>query len=1005
MGESHAVLAQYLERVTRSALASVDGPARLEQQVQVCNRVLQVLEEALPSLGSHDAALSGSARRLLSVCDTSQQPLNRPETPLSIGALLTGTRLDPSLISQLKKEIRAAERIDILCSFIKWSGIRILENELQEFTARPSARLRVITTSYMGATDLKAVDFLQGLPNTELKVSYDTHRTRLHAKAYMFHRGTGFGAAYVGSSNLSHAAMTEGLEWNVKVSQYESAHLWHKINATFETYWNDAEFETYSPQDQARLRHALQSERAGEAADAPVFFDLRPYGFQQEILDRLEAERQLQDRNRHLVVAATGTGKTMIAAFDYRAWSQSQKVPDARPRLLFVAHREEILKQSLATFRAVLKDQNFGELLGAGQKPAEWQHVFASIQSYNSQEVWAMSRDAFDYVVVDEFHHASAPSYERLMNHVQPQVLVGLTATPERADGRDITKYFDGHISAEIRLPDAINRKLLSPFQYFGVTDSEDLSALTWQRGGYSVQELDKVFTGNELRASLVRQKVHEKVADVRDVRGLGFCVSVAHAEFMADHFNRHGIPAQVLTGDSSSEIRNSVQGQLRRRDINFIFVVDLYNEGVDIPEVDTVLFLRPTESLTVFLQQLGRGLRLHDDKDTLTVLDFIGQSHRNFRFDWRFRSLLSDASLPLLEQVQQGFPHLPAGCSIELERVARQHVMANIRQAVQQNRPALAREVAALADALGRPPALSEFLERYELDTNDIYRRGVSWSRLCVEARVLPGLSEPDEDVLTRGLRRLQHIDSPQQIRTLLPLLSGELAGDVDAQGSLVKRRVLMLMFSLWGREQLPASLRAGLQRLQTNPQLCLELMQVLKWKLSRISEVAPVAEVPFECPLELHASYTRDEVLAGLGHWTLQQQREMREGVLHLAQLKADAFFVTLNKTERDYSPTTMYEDYAVSESLFHWQSQSTTSEQSATGRRYIEHAERSHTIMLFAREHKTAAGQSCPYFFLGPAAYQSHTGSRPLNILWHLRHPLSAKLLRGMARLAIS
>ncbi|MEO6906771.1 MAG: DUF3427 domain-containing protein, partial [Abditibacteriaceae bacterium] len=999
--ESPQALAQYLQHTLGETLAKIQGTDRLKQQVDICNRVLCILNEVSPTI--ERATIAEDAQRLLSVSRTNNTaPLPRPDTPLSISSLLTGTRLDPSLLSQLKKEILAADQIDILCSFIKWSGIRVLEEELRMFTSNPNARLRIITTSYMGATDLKAVDFLQSLPNTILKVSYDTHRTRLHAKAYLFHRATGFGTAYVGSSNLSHAAITDGLEWNIKISEYETSHLWLKLNATFETYWNDAEFEQYSSAQQERLQYALQAERTGGDQSEPTFyFDLRPYSYQQEILDRLDAERQLQNRHRHLVVAATGTGKTIIAAFDYKNWKR-QAAQD-NPSVLFIAHREEILKQSLATFRGVLKDQNFGELLTAGKQPTEWKHVFASIQSYNSQKLWKLASEKFDYVVVDEFHHAAAPSYERLLNHVRPKVLLGLTATPDRADGLDVTKFFDGHISAEIRLADAINRKLLSPFQYFGVTDSVDLNDLQWQRGGYRIEDLNAAFTGNELRANLVLQKAQEKLLDIRQARGLGFCASVAHANFMADHFRRNGIPAEALSGESNRDLRESAQGRLRKREINFIFAVDIYNEGSDIPEIDTVFFLRPTESLTVFLQQLGRGLRLSDGKDTLTVLDFIGQAHRKFRFDWRFRALLSDPSLPVLHQLQQNFPHLPAGCSIELEKVARQHVLSNITQSVRQNRPALVSEIASLANSLKRPPSMPEFLEQLGLSTDDIYRRGVSWARLCVEAKVLSDFVEPDEEVITKGLRRFQHIDSPHFIQRLLRAIKepNDAAGDWD---EMTKRNIVMLMFSLWGRSALPKSVKEGFQRLNSNPQLCRELQDLVQYKLSCVDSVAPPISLPFLCPLELHASYTRDEVLAGLGYWSLREQKEMREGILHLRSISADAFFVTLNKAEKDYSPTTMYEDYAINENLFHWQSQSTTSEESPTGRRYIEHAKSGHSILLFAREHKAINGLSAPYSFLGPMVYESHKGSRPMSMLWRLTYPLSAKLLRRMARLAI-
>jgi superfamily II DNA or RNA helicase len=1009
-GDSHAALARYMEIFIRGALDAVDGCDRLAQQVELCNQIVDLVGREAGETTPDDSRIDARARRLLAVsadAQTGPASVERPDTPLSVGCLLTGTRVDPSLVSQLRKEIRSATRIDILCSFIKWGGVRILENELREFTRRPGATLRVITTSYLGATDIKAIDFLQDLPNTALRVSYDTHRTRLHAKAYTFERATGFGTAYIGSANLSHAALTDGLEWNIKVSQYESPHLWEKVRATFETYWNDSEFTPYSAAERERLSFALEKERGGDPVARPaLFFDLQPFAFQKEILDQLRAEREVQGRERHLVVAATGTGKTMIAAFDYRDWCRGNPHRyGVRPRLLFVAHREEILRQSLAAFRAVLRDQNFGELLVGGATPGSHDHLFVSVQSYESRELWREPGDHYDYVVVDEFHHAAANSYQRLLSHVRPKVLLGLTATPDRADGLDVLGYFGGHLSAEIRLPDAINRKLLCPFQYFGISDSVDLADVAWRRGGYDTAQLDGKYTGNDIRAGLIVEKATKILADVRKARGLAFCVSIAHANYMAEQFRRHGIPAEALSAESGDADRRSVQDRLRRREINFICVVDLYNEGVDIPEVDTVLFLRPTESLTVFLQQLGRGLRLNDEKECLTVLDFIGAAHRSYRFDLRFKALLNDPLKGVQQEIEEGFCRLPAGCTIQLEPVARQHVLENIRQALRQTRNVLVGELAQFAAALRRRPTMGEFLDHYQLDTDDVYRRGLSWSRLCFEAKILPALDDPDEERLTAGLRRFQHVDDPVLIRRLLefcdaaaPALTAEPSDEAD------RRRLLIQHFSVWGRDSGMDSLAESVNRLARNPYHRDELEELLRYRLGRVTSVAPTAALPFLCPLTLHASYTRDEILAALGVWTLSQRRDMREGVLYVRELPTDLFLFTLNKTEKEYSPTTMYQDYAIGEDLFHWQSQSTTSETSPTGRRYVEQRANGHTVLLFAREDNRRNGLACPYSFLGPADYVSHAGSRPMSIVWKLRHALPAKLYRRFARLAI-
>ncbi|MCD4718754.1 MAG: DEAD/DEAH box helicase family protein [Desulfobacula sp.] len=581
-----------------------------------------------------------SAHRLIQVQNTNFAKHSRPETPLSVGSLLTATSGDPSLVSQLKQEILHADRIDILVSFIKWSGIRIIQDELEEFTQH--GKLRVITTSYLGATDLKAILYILNLPNTEVKVSFDTKRTRLHAKAYIFHRESGFGSSYIGSSNISNPAMTDGLEWNVKICQYDTLHLWEKINATFETYQLAKEFEQICFDDLPRLDQALNQERASDISpqDSHIaFFDITPYPYQQEILDKLLAERELHNRKKNLVVAATGTGKTVISAFDFKRFIVDKK----QTRLLFVVHREEILIQSRAVFRNILRDQNFGELWVGNHTPQHFKQLFISVQTFQSRKLWEkVDPDFYDYIIIDEFHHAAALSYHKLNDYFTPQILLGLTATPERADGQDILKYFDGHISAEIRLPDAVNRKLLSPFQYFCITDQVDYSNVVWKRGGYDRKQLEKLLvTGDDIRAKLIIEKATKILLDINQTRGICFCVSQEHARYMAKQFGQYNISALALTAKTPNTIRKSAISQLKNCEINFLCVVDLFNEGIDIPEIDTIMFLRPTESLTIFLQQLGRGLRLYERKDFLTVLDFIGQAHQKFNFEIKFRALL----------------------------------------------------------------------------------------------------------------------------------------------------------------------------------------------------------------------------------------------------------------------------------------------------------------------------------------------------------------------------
>ena len=1011
--EAPRVLARYVAEVVEQQLRMLgDSGGKLPDQVAMANRVLAALAQGTTL---NDKEVAGKGEQLLSLFDRRNRLLAlnekaaviRPETSISQSSLFTGATHEPQMYTELKKEILSCNRIDMLVSFIKWSGLRLLMEELTTF-ARNGGELRIITTSYMGATDVKAIEELRKLPGARIKVSYDTKRTRLHAKTYVFYRDTGFTTAYVGSSNLSNAAISSGLEWNVKVTRKDLPETIDKIAATFQSYWNSSEFEYYNEDQRERLSRALKAEKYFESNDAAKYtVDVRPYSYQQEILDQLEAERSIRGYHRNLVVAATGTGKTVISALDYRRYCAQH--PERPCRLLFAAHREEILRQSLYTFRAVLKDANFGDLFVSGHRPEGMDHLFLSIQTFHSQDFTAKTTpDFYDYIVVDEFHHAAAPTYRKLLDYYRPQILLGLTATPERMDGQSILGWFHDRIAAEIRLPEAIDRKLLCPFQYFGVTDTVDLDQLRWSAGGYDKGELSQVYTISgavaQRRAEHVVRSVLRYVTDIDEVKGLGFCVSVEHAAFMCRFFNSRDIPSMYLTGKSSEEERRSAKEKLVSGEVRFLFVVDIYNEGVDIPEVNTVLFLRPTESLTIFLQQLGRGLRLSEGKDCLTVLDFIGQANKRYRFEDKFRSLLSNTTRGVAKELKTGFVSAPKGCYIQLEKKAAKYILDNIRASYGSS-AGLVTRIADFEEDTGRKLSLGAFLDASHIDPRAIYKYA-AFSRLCVRAQEREEFSEPLEQVLTKAMGRLAVANSRRWLSFLLNLLPRLDDVDFSALSDLEKRMLQMFYVTVWGKtvgDWSSSEALDNLYALSDSTVLLEELLELLRYQYERIDFLDQNVDLGFDCPLDLHCTYTRDQILVALD---FLKPATVREGVKWLPEKKLDVFFVTLNKSDKDYSPTTMYNDYSINETLFHWQSQSTTSEQSPTGQRYIHHREQGSRVLLFVREFKSdriLTGAQA-YTFLGTASYVKHEGERPMNITWKLDEPIPAKYLRRANQLVV-
>ena len=1013
--EASQVLAQYLAEVAQKGLDDlVDKGGDVTAQIELVNQLIRTIEHTTQEADFAPLRVDSRAEQLLAllrendpllVVGKTAGDLPRPETPLARSSLFTGALNEPQMFSELKKEIACADRIDMLVSFIKWSGLRLIIEELRTFTQN-GGQLRVISTSYMGATDPKAIEELNKLPNTQIKISYDTDRTRLHAKTYVFYRDTGFTTAYVGSSNLSKAAMSSGLEWNVKVTAKDLPTTLEKITATFDSYWNAPEFEAYQEGEHERLLRALRAERnRGEDHPRDMLFNIRPYSYQQEILDKLDAERKVRGLNRNLVVAATGTGKTVISAFDYRRFCKEH--PGGANRMLFVAHREEILRQSRYTFQNILRDPNFGELFVGSSRPANLDHLFVSIQTVNSQALCdRLPVDYYDYIVVDEFHHAAAPTYQRLLGHFQPQLLLGLTATPERMDGKSVLDYFGGRIAAEIRLPEAIDRKLLCPFQYFGVADTVDLDELRWVRGGYDKNELTNLYSLNravaQRRAAHILQSLDRYVTDMDAVKGLGFCVSIEHARFMADYFNEHGVPSLCLVGQSSDEERYTAKKRLVSGELRFLFVVDIYNEGVDIPEVNTVLFLRPTESLTVFLQQLGRGLRLAEDKECLTVLDFIGQANRKYNFEEKFAALLSNSNHSVQYELKHGFISAPKGCYIQLEKKPMQVVLDSIRTSFGV-RAGLVSRIRTFEEDTGLSLTLANFTSYYHLDVRTLYTKA-SFSRLCVAAGVRPDFDEPVETALTRAFGRLAALDSRRWIAFLLDILP-QLANVAVSLLSPIEQRMLQMFYvTVWSKaaeDWQDEEVLRNLRDLSNSPVLLAELLELLQLRFDAIDFIDQPVDLGFDCPLDVHCTYTRDQLLVALN---FNKPATVREGVKWLPDKQLDVFFVTLNKADKDYSPTTMYQDYSINETLFHWQSQSTTSENSPTGRRYIHHRELRTKILLFVREFKTDLAGAAPYTFLGTANYVKHEGSRPMSITWKLDVPIPAKYLKKTNKLVV-
>ena len=523
-----------------------------------------------------------------------------------------------------------------------------------------------------------------------------------------------------------------------------------------------------------------------------------------------------------------------------------------------------------------------------------------------------------------------------------------------------------------------------------------EIAGTTGPANGYDVEGLSNLFQANDGWAKHVVAEVRRRISNIGCVRALGFCVSVDHARFMARIFTECGIPAVAIWADTRQSDRDTALHQLATGQVQVVFSVDLFNEGVDVPLVDTLLLLRPTDSPLLFLQQLGRGLRRAEGKTVCTVLDFVGHHRKEFRFDRRFRALFPGSKKDLVRQISEGFPFLPAGCHMELDAVATDIVLRNIRESVPDRWPAKVEELRQVVRAKG-DVRLAEFLEEAGMDLEDVYTGNYCWSDMRHAAGLPVAPSGPHEKELRRACGRMLHLDDLARINAYREFLEAETAPDTAALDERQSRLLRMLIASVADQVLHVQQIRQlGCSLLWDHPQVRAELSDLLNVVVDRVDHVHfPLTREPL-VPLQVHARYSRVEILAGFGIGSGAKVAPWQTGVYWAKEVKADLLAFTLDKTDGHFSPTTRYRDYAISRHLIHWESQSATRAESSTGRRYQNHEALRTSVMLFARLRQSDRA----FWFLGPATYVSHQSEQPMAVTWRLKYPLPGDLFAAFA-----
>lgn len=963
-------------------------------------------------------------RDVVSVNPSHHAPMTR--------ALVTGG-LQDSLLPHLKHHLAASNAVDIAVAFTLRSGVELLQAHLQDLLDR-HGKVRILTGDYLGTTDpdalLRLLD-LQGdiecrIFQTNGLSSEQALASTFHPKAYLFHHRDGTAAAFIGSSNLSQTALTDGVEWNYRVHPSRDPRGWSEIQLGFNALFTSANTVPLTAEWIARYRDRRQRTphpRFAEVIpDGPVEIPT-PHIIQQEALRALEQTRQ-EGHRAALVVLATGLGKTWLSAFD----SQNFR------RVLFVAHREEILTQALATFRAIRPHDNLGRYTGGEKSPAA-AVLFASIQTLSRQvHLDRFAKDEFDYLIIDEFHHAEAPTYRRLIEYFTPQFLLSLTATPERTDGADLLALCENNLAYRCDLTEGIRQNLLCPFRYFGVPDAVDYRNIPWRNKKFDETALTQAVATQARAANAL-----EHYRAWGGQRTLAFCVSQRHADFMAAFFVQNGIPAKAVHAGPTSAPRAESLEALREGSLPVICAVDLFNEGVDVPELDTVMMLRPTESRILWLQQFGRGLRRSDPEKQLTVIDYIG-NHRSFLLKPQALFGLSSRDrdiLNLLDRLDAGTAELPPGCTVTYQLEAKNILRALLRtngSAVE----LLTRRYQDFRDTLGVRPTAAELLrEGYNprilrpvfgswlsfvqsqdglhpngtlaytqaktfLDTLETTEMTKSYKMLVLLAMLnrnqLPGtlpLAEIAQEVTAIAQRDPRiaadlgdALNSPEQLNRLLT--DNPIDAWIQGKGTGGIRYFGFQKGTLSSTLHIPPNLAQSLQELAR---------EIVDWRLAdyfsrpgQTSSLHPggtnvLGTIPYK-------AYRRPEIapLFGLPY----SERYWGQGFVR--QDRHTFLFVTLDKT--DHTAAFQYQDHFRSATHFQWQSQNRTSQDSDAGGSIRDHRSQGITVHLFVRaKAKTPDGRGAPFYYCGPVEFDSWSGNKPITVIWKLSapvpHPLWAEL----------
>lgn len=954
----------------------------------------QILDEKI-SLNDYDNAVNITESVLNTKFELPLQ-FNRSNCNNSNFLIVNQKTKFKNFFTYLKEELNSCDSFCFIVSFIKFSGIQLLINTLDELKNR-GIKGKIVTSVYLNITDPKALRKLAEYDNLEIKI-YNNTRESFHTKAYLFHRKK-YSSCIIGSSNLSQSALYSGEEWNVRLVKDNYLEIFDQSYEQFEKIWDSNEaielnskFIDMYENFRNKSGNIETFDFKKEETEKEIFM---PNKMQSELLEKLKLTREFGNK-KGLIVAATGTGKTYLAAMDILKMNPKS--------FLFIAHREELINNAFNVFSKILPyDKNEYGFLTGSEKNYNKRFMFSTIQSlYKNTEYF--SKDAFDYIIIDEFHHSKASTYEAVINYFNPVFMLGLTATPERMDGKDILELCDYNLIGEMGLREALEYDLLSPFHYFGVIDDTvDYEQIPFSNGKYD----DKIL-GEKLsipkRVDFIHNKIEKIGFDGDRVKSIAFCANIKHAEFMKEQFRLKGYTTESITAKDSQLKRKEVINAFQTGEIEILCVVDIFNEGIDIPDVNLLLFLRPTMSSTIFIQQLGRGLRKVKNKDFVTILDFIGNHKKDYIITQAFSENTLNEKDRLLNEVRNQFSDIPGASYIELDRICQDRIISKIENYNSLNRDNIVSEYLDFKNEIGREIDIIDFKDNTELFLRLKNKFG-SFVKTQKLIEKLDYYFSDEEEKIFEILEKNLSINYPYE--TLIIWLLHSL--DRVSVSDVIEKFESVFFVKINERIQYNLIIRAMKELSENdlfifNPKtstISLKNIDFTAFYQKRLIGLIELFILKFKKEIDInefnnnilvkYKEYSRVELQILLD--SNAQKGSWRAG--YSVSREHVCLFITLNKS-LVLKEELKYDNYFHRQDIVQWISQSKTRHDSKIGQMYVKHKEMNMKVHIFIRKEPVLEnGTAAPFTYLGESEYFSSHGDKPMYMLWKLHYPVPNEL----------